>query len=93
MPVPKLAAWDYGRAGTPVASSAAGICQSMHPTLLGDFPMSRREQRQKDRLRPRKSRNKLPHRPGKIRYGLAAWLLGLPLPFILLALAWGGCDF
>ena len=31
-------------------------------------------------------------RAGKIRYGLAAWLLGLPLPIILIALLWGGCG-
>jgi hypothetical protein len=31
-------------------------------------------------------------RYGKIRYGLAAWLLGLPLPVILIALLWGGCG-
>lgn len=32
-------------------------------------------------------------RGGKIKYGIFAWLLGLPLPIILLALVWGGCDF
>lgn len=32
-------------------------------------------------------------RAGKIKYGLAAWLIGLPLPIIILALFWGGCDF
>jgi hypothetical protein len=32
-------------------------------------------------------------RAGKIKYGLAAWLLGLPIPIIILALFWGGCDF
>jgi len=32
-------------------------------------------------------------RSGKIKYGLLAWLLGLPLPIILIALFWGGCDF
>lgn len=32
-------------------------------------------------------------RAGKIKYGLAAWLLGLPLPIIVIALFWGGCDF
>ena len=31
-------------------------------------------------------------RLGKIRYGLAAMLLGLPLPIILIALLWGGCT-
>jgi hypothetical protein len=30
-------------------------------------------------------------RDGKVRYGLAAWLLGLPLPIVLIALLWGGC--
>jgi len=29
---------------------------------------------------------------GKIRFGLAAILLGLPLPIILIALFWGGCT-
>lgn len=32
-------------------------------------------------------------RAGKIKYGIAAWLLGLPLPIILLALFFRGCDF
>jgi hypothetical protein len=32
-------------------------------------------------------------RSGKIKYGLFAWLLGLPLPIILIALFYGGCDF
>lgn len=32
-------------------------------------------------------------RSGKIKYGIFAWLLGLPLPLVLLALFWGGCDF
>ena len=29
---------------------------------------------------------------GKIRYGAAAWLLGLPVPIIIIALLWGGCT-
>ena len=33
-----------------------------------------------------------PTRAGKLRYGLAAWLLGLPLPIIIIALFWGGCT-
>jgi hypothetical protein len=37
-------------------------------------------------------RNEELTRWGKIRYGLAAWLLGLPLPIILIALIWGGCT-
>lgn len=32
-------------------------------------------------------------RAGKIKYGLVAWLIGLPLPIVILALFWGGCDF
>ncbi len=32
-------------------------------------------------------------RAGKIKYGLFAWLLGLPIPIIIIALFWGGCDF
>jgi hypothetical protein len=41
----------------------------------------------------RKRRQRISERAGKIKYGLAAWLLGLPLPIIILALFWGGCDF
>lgn len=33
------------------------------------------------------------HRSGKIKYGILAWLLGLPLPIIILALFFRGCDF
>ena len=29
---------------------------------------------------------------GKIRYGLAAMLLGLPLPVVIIAFLWGGCS-
>jgi hypothetical protein len=32
-------------------------------------------------------------RQGKIRYGVAAWLLGLPLPIIIIALFIRGCDW
>ncbi len=32
-------------------------------------------------------------RAGKIKYGLAAWLLGLPLPIVILALFFRGCDW
>jgi hypothetical protein len=32
-------------------------------------------------------------RRGKIKYGIIAWMLGLPLPIILIALFFGGCDF
>jgi hypothetical protein len=33
------------------------------------------------------------NRSGKIKYGILAWMLGLPLPIILIALFFGGCDF
>jgi hypothetical protein len=33
------------------------------------------------------------HRSGKIKYGIFAWLLGLPLPIVILALFFRGCDF
>jgi hypothetical protein len=32
-------------------------------------------------------------REGKIKYGLAAWLLGLPLPIVILAFFFRGCDW
>lgn len=31
-------------------------------------------------------------RAAKIRYALAAWLIGLPLPIIIIALLIGGCN-
>lgn len=31
-------------------------------------------------------------RPGSMRWGLAAMLLGLPLPFVILAFLFGGCN-
>ena len=31
-------------------------------------------------------------RAGRVSYAGAAWLLGLPLPVILIALLWGGCT-
>jgi hypothetical protein len=38
-------------------------------------------------------RRNVERRTGEIKYGLAAWLLGLPLPIIIIALLWGGCDW
>jgi hypothetical protein len=35
----------------------------------------------------------LSDRAGKIKYGIAAWMLGLPLPIVILALFFRGCDF
>jgi hypothetical protein len=32
-------------------------------------------------------------RAGKVKYAIFAWLLGLPLPIIILALFFRGCDF
>jgi hypothetical protein len=32
-------------------------------------------------------------RAGKVRYAAAAWLLGLPLPIIIIALFVRGCDW
>lgn len=32
-------------------------------------------------------------RHGKVKYALAMWLLGLPLPIVIIALFVGGCDF
>jgi hypothetical protein len=31
-------------------------------------------------------------RMGDLKWGCAAWLLGLPLPFVILAFLFGGCD-
>jgi hypothetical protein len=32
-------------------------------------------------------------RPGKVKYALLGWLIGLPLPIILILLFYRGCDF
>lgn len=45
--------------------------------------------RQRSSSRPQSQLN----RSGKIKYGIFAWLLGLPLPIIILALFFRGCDF
>ncbi len=42
---------------------------------------------------PINRRTKLAERAGKIKYGIFAWMLGLPLPIILIALVYNGCDF
>ena len=33
------------------------------------------------------------NREGKVRYGVALWLLGVPLPFVIIALFIKGCDW
>jgi hypothetical protein len=38
-------------------------------------------------------RTTLAERAGKIKYGIFAWMLGLPLPIILIALFYKGCEF
>lgn len=38
-------------------------------------------------------RQRIQARAGKVKYALFAWLLGLPLPIILIALFFRGCDF
>jgi hypothetical protein len=35
----------------------------------------------------------LKNRVGKVKYGILAWMLGLPLPIVILALFFRGCDF
>ena len=35
----------------------------------------------------------LKDRAGKVKYGILAWMLGLPLPIVILALFFRGCDF
>jgi hypothetical protein len=32
-------------------------------------------------------------RSGKIKYGILAWMIGLPLPIVVLLLFYRGCDF
>ena len=37
-------------------------------------------------------RTDLPQRAGRISYAAIAWLIGLPLPVIIIALLIGGCT-
>ena len=32
-------------------------------------------------------------RKGKVKYALLGWMIGLPLPIIIILLFWRGCDF
>ena len=32
-------------------------------------------------------------RAGKVKYGILAWLVGLPLPIVVLLMFYRGCDF
>lgn len=34
-----------------------------------------------------------PNRSGEVKYALIGWLLGLPLPIIIILLFFRGCDF
>jgi hypothetical protein len=43
--------------------------------------------------RDSRQRLSLADRAGKIKYGIFAWLIGLPLPIVILALFFRGCDF
>lgn len=36
---------------------------------------------------------KLKNEDGKIKYAMLGWLIGLPLPIILILLFYRGCDF
>lgn len=37
--------------------------------------------------------NGLKQRAGKIKYGCLAWMIGLPLPIVIILLFYKGCDF
>jgi hypothetical protein len=43
--------------------------------------------------RESQQRLSLADRAGKIKYGIFAWLIGLPLPIVILAFFFRGCDF
>jgi hypothetical protein len=36
---------------------------------------------------------KFSERAGKVKYALFGWLIGLPIPIVLLLLFFRGCDF
>lgn len=37
--------------------------------------------------------SKLNRRGGKIKYGIIGWLIGLPIPIVIILLFVRGCDF
>lgn len=37
--------------------------------------------------------NSLKQRAGKIKYGCLAWMIGLPLPIVIILMFYKGCDF
>lgn len=37
--------------------------------------------------------NSLKQRAGKIKYGCLAWMIGLPLPTVIILMFYKGCDF
>lgn len=47
----------------------------------------------KSRHRLRTKNKPQPNRKGKVKYALLGWLIGLPLPIVLILLFWRGCDF
>ena len=36
---------------------------------------------------------RLQERAGKVKYAMLGWLIGLPLPIVLILLFFRGCDF
>jgi hypothetical protein len=55
--------------------------------------MKRRLNSRRERQALRRQLAAAQERAGKVKYAIFAWLLGLPLPIILLALFFRGCDF
>ena len=55
--------------------------------------MKRRQLNRQQRDAIRRQLADAQQRAGKIKYALFAWMLGLPLPIIILALFFRGCDF
>jgi hypothetical protein len=47
----------------------------------------------KTRHRLRTKNKPIAARKGKVKYALLGWLIGLPLPIVLILLFWRGCDF
>ena len=43
--------------------------------------------------RIRRNDNRNMTRAGKVKYALLGWLIGLPLPIVILLLFFRGCDF
>jgi hypothetical protein len=78
----------FGLEKQPSAASPSPWCRNGTAfALFASVP------RQQDFLETRLMAPQLESRAGKVKYALLGWLIGLPLPIVILLLFFRGCDF